>query len=699
MPGDSDVRARGADRSDGDPTSEGSRTEGVCCDGGLDPPFADRTLDAAPIGILVTDPSLEDNPIVYANEGFRRLTGYGDEEVLGRNCRFLQGEGTDPEPVAEMRAAIEAAEPVTVELRNYRRNGSAFWNRVSITPLFDDDGDLAHFVGCQEDVTERVERERMLSGLHAAVPSLMLAGSVRAVGDLAVETVLAGSELSVATLYRFAEDSDALRPIAHATLPGVVAGTPSEITDPDDPIRLAFADGDSGGSLRLRLPGGDGEEDRSLAVPVGEHGVVVAGGEGAVRGADREFVELLASTVEAALDRLARETELERRNERLVALSRLNAVIRGVNRAVVGAETRAEVERAICEHLAETSPFRAALVASARDPRGGVRVREVAGIDAPTEGPVTDAARPWVRAVASAIRNGTVETLDPDEGKGGALAAVPLVAGEATYGVLVVFAAPTWAFDEEATTVLSELGETIGLSIRAVEARHSLLAETAVELALVVDEVDSVLAAASRRLDRRLSVEAFVPIGSGGVLCAVTADGGSSDAFTTTVAETEGWELLTESDERGVFVADAATASYVGLLLDHGVVPHSAVAEAGRLRLFAHAPPETELRSLLDELARVCPSVELAGRREVDRPVRTERPRREAFTGRLTDRQLSALRAAYHAGYFEWPRETTAEELAETMGISSSTLHFHLRRGLRKLLEEVTAPPEWRRSR
>lgn len=114
----------------------------------------DRAMDTAPVGILITDPTLEDNPIIYANERFQELTGYHAREILGRNCRFLQGMDTEPEPVAEMRRAIDNEEPVTVELRNYRKDGSEFWNRVSIAPVRDENGGVTHFVGFQQDITE-----------------------------------------------------------------------------------------------------------------------------------------------------------------------------------------------------------------------------------------------------------------------------------------------------------------------------------------------------------------------------------------------------------------------------------------------------------------------------------------------------------------------------------------------------------------
>ncbi len=128
-----------------------------------------RAMDEATLGIIITDPDRPDNPIVYANDWFCRLTGYDREDVLGRNCRFLQGPDTDESTVAEIREAIDAEEPVTVELLNYRADGEPFWNLLTITPVRDADGAVTHFLGFQRDVTERVERERELERYEAIV--------------------------------------------------------------------------------------------------------------------------------------------------------------------------------------------------------------------------------------------------------------------------------------------------------------------------------------------------------------------------------------------------------------------------------------------------------------------------------------------------------------------------------------------------
>ena len=115
----------------------------------------DRALDVAAEGITIADARRPDRPLVYANQGFVRMTGYPVSEVMGRNCRFLQGPDTDPGAVQEIRRAIDAERECIVEILNYRKDGSTFWNRLSITPVRDESGLLSHFIGIQSDVTVR----------------------------------------------------------------------------------------------------------------------------------------------------------------------------------------------------------------------------------------------------------------------------------------------------------------------------------------------------------------------------------------------------------------------------------------------------------------------------------------------------------------------------------------------------------------
>jgi PAS domain S-box-containing protein len=121
-----------------------------------------RAMDEAPVGITISESAQKDNEMTYINEKFEEMTGYTKAEAVGENCRFLQGAETREEPVAEMRSAIDNEEPVSVELRNYRKDGTMFWNRVTIAPVEDETGEITNWVGFQEDITDRKEGEQKL---------------------------------------------------------------------------------------------------------------------------------------------------------------------------------------------------------------------------------------------------------------------------------------------------------------------------------------------------------------------------------------------------------------------------------------------------------------------------------------------------------------------------------------------------------
>jgi PAS domain S-box-containing protein len=113
-----------------------------------------RAMDAAPIGITISDPSQPDNPLIYANSKFEELTGYSAEEIIGRNCRVLQGPETDPTKVRKIREAIDEENPICVEITNYRKDGTPFQNRVTIAPIYDDADELMNYVGFQEPIEQ-----------------------------------------------------------------------------------------------------------------------------------------------------------------------------------------------------------------------------------------------------------------------------------------------------------------------------------------------------------------------------------------------------------------------------------------------------------------------------------------------------------------------------------------------------------------
>jgi PAS domain S-box-containing protein len=128
----------------------------------------DRAVTASTNSIVITDPNQPDDPLVYVNPAFERTTGYPAEEALGRNCRFLQGEDHDQPALEELRTAIHEERHCTVVLRNYRKDGTLFWNELSVYPVRDEKGHMTNFVGVQNDVTERIRAEEVFSEIRRA---------------------------------------------------------------------------------------------------------------------------------------------------------------------------------------------------------------------------------------------------------------------------------------------------------------------------------------------------------------------------------------------------------------------------------------------------------------------------------------------------------------------------------------------------
>src|SRR4028118_1493639 len=128
----------------------------------------ERAVTASTNSISITDLSRPDGPLVYVNPAFEGTTGYAAEEILGRNCRFLQREDRDQPALGELRAAVYQGRHCTVVLKNYRKDGTPFWNELSVYPVRDKEGRITYFVGVQNDVTERVNAEDILSEMRRA---------------------------------------------------------------------------------------------------------------------------------------------------------------------------------------------------------------------------------------------------------------------------------------------------------------------------------------------------------------------------------------------------------------------------------------------------------------------------------------------------------------------------------------------------
>lgn len=135
----------------------------------------ERAIEAATNGIVICDARLPDMPIIYVNPAFERITGYASADVLGHNCRFLQGTDREQPALDELRAALREGRSCQVVLRNYRKDGTLFWNELNIAPVHDTEGNVIHFVGVQNDITERKNSEEQLARKNSELDAALMA--------------------------------------------------------------------------------------------------------------------------------------------------------------------------------------------------------------------------------------------------------------------------------------------------------------------------------------------------------------------------------------------------------------------------------------------------------------------------------------------------------------------------------------------
>lgn len=402
--------------------------------------------------------------------------------------------------------------------------------------------------------------------------------------------------------------------------------------------------------------------------------------------------------------RREREAAIRRQRDELETLNRISQTVHDVLKAVVDAASRCEVEEVVCERLAASELYRAVWVG--RNNPGGT-VEPVAAV-----GPSDDFIElvewanelPWDRPAKVAVETGEIQVVRgmPDVDLPDAICAeidrlgiesgtaVPIVNRGAVIGVLAVYSSRPEAFSEREQAAFGRLGEVIGFAINAVQTERLLLSDTVTELTFRISGERAFLASVSAVADGSCRHEWSTPVGSGSdhYRHYITVSGIDPERVAAIGAEKPTIERIEYVGENGdAHVFEVVTSdSLVRRFFDSGAVPVSMVARDGETTVVAELPAGADTRPVV-EAAKDLYDVELVSKREVERPVRTTDEFRDAVAARITDRQQAALRHAFFEGYFSWPRDATAEEIADSMDISSPTFHYHIRRGQRALVE------------
>jgi len=388
-------------------------------------------------------------------------------------------------------------------------------------------------------------------------------------------------------------------------------------------------------------------------------------------------------------ERKRHERTLQRQRDELRFLDRLNGVIREVNGALIGTDSREAIADTVSDRLADSELYDAAwtvdesLVDAAELPETG-SVRLDGGESVTGELANGDAA-------LSVHTDGPDGASVPDDGEAvaGTWTSVPLVYGRTVFGALVLFTTREDAFGERELAVLDELGESIGYAIHVANRDHVALAETAVELEFA--SADDLLAVVSEETDCSLTVEGVVPAGGGSLVLYCRLEDPETDADVAGALEVDPDVETVRKMGETLLEVRLSGGSLALPLYEYGTELVSARASEGRCTVVVRTSADTDVRAVVERVQADFPDAELRAKRQQggERPDEELVP--EGVLDGLTDRQLEAVETAYGAGYFEWPRDATAEDVAEELDIASPTFHNHLRKAQNALIGELLA--------
>jgi len=687
-------------------------------------------------GVYIVD---DDNRFRLVNDAHAELTGYAREELLGSHASRVTTEGSLALAEGRLEGLVDSdSEAATVRTELVPRDGDRVPVETRFAP-FPLGEERYGRVGVVRDITDRRARERNLRDRMRQLEAIADLGR-SALGDPDLDALMAEATETVAAVF----DADYckvldLDPGAAELLlrqgvgwdEGVVgSATVSAVADDSQAAHTLR----SAGSVVVedleaerRFDGPDLLTDHDvrsgISVPIGSRedpwGIL------GVHDTDRrefserdaDFVQSVANVLATAIDRRDRERELERRNEQITALNSLNGVVREITGAVIDRSTREEIEATVCERLAETDSYLFAWIGDVDVASRTVRLRTEAGVEGYLDGVTISVDPDDERSegpTGRALRTGEIQTSqdvrtedryapwrDHVEAHGfRSSAAIPIAHEGTTYGVLNVYAERPDAFEGRERTVVGQLGEVVGHAIAAEERKRALMTDEVVEAEFAIRGVPDAFGL-DGGVSGRLTLDHAVPLGEDEFLLygSATADAvGSVEALAGAFPH---WGDVSFRDDVGDdevgFEVRLSEPPVLSVLASVGGSVERAVLEDGDLRMTLHLPPGTDVRRVTDTVRDVYPGAELLRRRQTTRPEGSLDGVRRGLAADLTDRQRAALEAAYHAGYFEWPRETSAEELAASLDIASPTLHYHLRRAQRKafdsLLSVTTLPP------
>jgi len=659
---------------------------------------------------------------VLVNEAYADLLGYDRDELLGRPASdVIDPDVTDVARDLQDEIRDTGSERATLETTLETAGGDRvpIEARISLFELAD--GSHGR-VGVVRDIAERKRREERLATLNEIGQALTVAETETEVADIVVSGAREMLGLPLVTLTYYDEETGQLtRGAATAPLEDLVGSDPLFASEWDVPWQV-FAESDARViddlSAEPSLSPDETPLESAVLLDAGSHGVFIAGSTepDAFTETDVMVARVLVANATAALDRVDREQSLKEKNERLAdhnesleRLGRLNRVIRDLTQELTQASTREEIETAVCSELVDSEPYVFAWIGEQRAASDEVAPRASAGredgyLDAITvstgdaqtgSGPTGTAFRSREPTVQNSLQ--TDPPFEPWRTQAlqrgyRASIAVPLAYRDTVYGILNLYADEPGVFDEMEVAVLGELGEMVGYAINALERKKALVSDGAVELSFHLDDEAIPALEFARRTESTFEFEELVEHGDGLLRVFFTVSDAAPEQvyeFAARVPTIERVNLLTERDDGSRYEALVSEDGFLSQLLSYGVHPTAVSAGADGGTVTVELPQSGDVQSFVRMFTDQYESAELVSRKEYDRPVQTMAEFEAHYRDRLTERQLEVLETAYFSGFFEWPRETSGQELADLLDIAQPTVSRHIRTGERKLFSQV----------
>ncbi|KTG07854.1 bacterio-opsin activator domain-containing protein [Haloferax profundi] len=393
--------------------------------------------------------------------------------------------------------------------------------------------------------------------------------------------------------------------------------------------------------------------------------------------------------------RAEHEAAIQNRERQLDRLNRVNDLIRDVDRALIDARTRDEIEQTVCDAVADA--HEAAYVLR-RTAAGVLRCTAQTGVDCePTDvdhSVVDDVFDPndpdevYVFDDISADHRDAVfgdRAAELDDVSG---LCVPISYQGTVYGALTVYD-ERGEFDEESAGLFSDLGATVGNGINAAQSKRLLNGDSVVELEFRLEANAGALSVLSADVGCDLSLDGVAQVDDG-LTCFVTVEGVSgSDLVEAAVASDPitTVRVVTDGTDESVVEIRLDESSVLLTAIDHGASIEALELSEGRGSLALHVAADADHGAIVDAVSGSESGVSVVAKREVEQTTQSTESFRHELDAKLTARQKTVLETSFVSGYFEWPRGSTAEEVADSLGISPPTLHEHLRSAERKLIE------------